>query len=492
MKSKLTILALAAVLLTAGAAGADQIRLRSGDLLQGEVIGDRSNDDGITIRLYRTGGVFSLRWDQMIKEDENRIRDMLGLTPWDETDVPLVPGTMFILINGTVVRGIWENAGDRSSPVRLRTDTGVREYPWDTIAENGVRDTMIEALEVYTPEELAEQYLTEAAPTTPAEFVELGKQCVQVEAYRQAKEHFDAALADEEYGAGEQATIVRNLLARVEVFLKAEDGLAGVREAKRLRFQKRFDESLGLIAGLRTEYEDNPAILELLNLDRLERQVASDRRTHFQRQVRRRFFTIFDSLVNKKVREKDDDDRSKDIGIKTVTQWATNPRGLVEDIFGELASQTGLDKQEAREFWDSRSQGQVRRYNYGQGTFIHPDVASRVAKALRPKAQRNRGGSSRMSGRNRNPRGNQQQVKLKTADDWWNNATSKEKRNFIRAWFAESGNGILEVLRIESELCRTCGGKGVLVSQAANSAEEIRTPCPACNMAGHRRIVICR
>lgn len=493
MKLK-SALVLALLVAAPGTVLAEQVRLRTGDFLQGEIIDEQSNEEGITFRLYRTGGVFRIRWDQIIEEDEKRLRDALGLNPWEESEVPLIEGHQIILLTGSVEVGVAENPDDRGAPLRLRTATGVREYPRDAIARDGIRRAMVEATAVYTPAELAAMYEEEIGPQLPGDYVELARRCIQVEAYAEARGHLETALADPEFSASEQAQSVQNLLARVDVFLKAEDALQRVRDIKRFNFQKKYDQALEEIAAVRTRYEDDEGIIKLLELDRIERQVATNRRNHFQGEVRRRFFKVLDALVSKKVRERDPDDRSKALGLKAIIQWVANARGLTQEIFLAISDQTGLADQEAREFWENRPRGQARRYSYGGGTFLHPEVAGRVARAMRGgQSNRSTPGSSRGGSiRNRNPQGRQQQVKLKTGDDWWAAASAKEQRNFLKAYYAEFGGGTLQVLRVEQEPCRNCGGKGILISQNAATGEEIRLPCDVCALAGHSRIVICR
>ncbi|MCU0724827.1 MAG: hypothetical protein MUE73_03400, partial [Planctomycetes bacterium] len=77
-------------------------------------------------------------------------------------------------------------------------------------------------------------------------------------------------------------------------------------------------------------------------------------------------------------------------------------------------------------------------------------------------------------------------------EEWWSTASGKARKDFLKAYFAEFGQGVLEFLRAESQVCKTCGGKGVSVSQAGADGPEVRTACGVCNVAGEERIVICR
>ncbi len=467
-------------------ADAEQVRLRTGDFLQGEVFGDQSDEEHLTFKLFSTGGVIRLRWDQIIVEDQRRLRDQLGLTGWEEEEDVLIDGHRVIFQNGGVEEGVAENPDQAGEALKLRTASGMRTYPRNKVAK--IISTPVPALSVYTPEELYEIYLEEFAPETAAAHAELGKRLVKVEAFPWAKIEFDLALDDPDWAVTEQAQTVRNLLAKVEVYVKAEEALDRVRGVKRLAFQKHYDDALAEIGTLRSEYQDNPSILKILNLDRIETQVSTSRRNHYVREVRRLFFRILDDLVNRKIREKDSDDRTKSLSLNAVKQWVSNPRGLTQEIFAAIAEKTGLSEQEARSFWDERRPGQPKRYNYGGGTFIHPEVAAKVSAMARPSSARRTKGSSRRSA----PRQNRKGPKLKSADTWWEQASNKNKRDWARAWYAENGNGVLQVLRIETRICRSCGGLGYKVSRSVNDAAEVRTVCKVCNLAQHERIVICR
>ena len=473
------------LVLAVGVAGAEQVRLRTGDLLQGEILKDQADDTGFSFRLFRTGGVFRLRWDQLIEDDEKRFRDLLGLSPWDEGEVLRIPGHQVLLTDGTVLIGVAENPDETDQPLKLKTSTTVQPIPRDLIA--GIRKTMVDALEVYTSEQLYEMFKEEMAPETPGQHLELAKLCVQVDAHRQAMAHLETALADADFADSDEALLARNLLEKVKILIRAEDALDRKRSIKRLAFQKRYQQALDDIKALREEYEESPAIRKLLNLDRLQREIVSARRKYFLSEVRRRFFKVMDQLVKEKLREKDENGES--IGIRAIQQWVSNPRSLTAEIFSKIAEQTGLDEQEAKEFWDGRKKGQPKRFNYGGGTFIHPDERERARKALTP--TRKTGGRS--SGGRRNSARRSKGPRLKSDSEWWSSVRSAEvKKNFVKAWFAEFGPGVLTVLRIETRSCKNCGGKGIQTTHSINSSEEVRTICPVCNLAGHERIVICR
>jgi hypothetical protein len=479
--SRTMLAALMLLVATAGAADAEQLRLRTGDLLQGEVVGEQSDEEILTFRLYRTGGVFTLQWEHLIPEDEERLRDELGLTLFDETAVPLLPGSQLTLVNATVVRGVIENPNATSGPIFLRTSTGTRQYGRDMVMK--IVATMVEALDVYTPDELYDIYLREGEPESPSAHMEFADRLLQIRAYAQADKHYRLALEDPNFAESDRAPMVQNRLKRVALLLEAADATARETRVRRLQFQKKFDLALAELETLRAELEEKPMIRDLLNLDRLERQVRSSRRKFFLRDVRTRFLKEMQRLISAKVRE-------EELSINEVVQWAQTPRDLTKEIFDRIAEETGLSPEEAMEFWEGRTNRQVRRYNYGGGTFIHPEVRDRVTKtaAARNAGARNRGGGGRNAGRNAANRGGEQP---KTAQEWWEKFSStKARENFVRAWYVEFGEQ-LSVLRFDTTVCRSCGGKGQSIMKDVEG-NEIVDICDVCNLAGHERIVIAR
>ena len=104
------------------------------------------------------------------------------------------------------------------------------------------------------------------------------------------------------------------------------------------------------------------------------------------------------------------------------------------------------------------------------------------------KSNRRSGKSSRRAA----PSQRKKAPKLKTADKWWEDASNKNKRDWTRAWFAENGHGVLQVLRIETKICRGCGGQGYTKMHSTQGAEEVKIVCKVCNLAQHERLVICR
>ena len=78
-----------------------------------------------------------------------------------------------------------------------------------------------------------------------------------------------------------------------------------------------------------------------------------------------------------------------------------------------------------------------------------------------------------------------------TDEEWWESVNSGDKRQWLTAFFAET-SGIFEVIRTDdSEICPTCGGRGVQVSNNTDGSTN-QTICPGCNGAQKYKKVIYR
>src|SRR5262245_63567978 len=73
---KRAIPALFTLLLAAAPSRAEALRLRDGTLLFGEVLAHE--ESGVRVRRFDNGGVVDLRWDHLIPEEAERLREAYG------------------------------------------------------------------------------------------------------------------------------------------------------------------------------------------------------------------------------------------------------------------------------------------------------------------------------------------------------------------------------------------------------------------------------
>ncbi|MHC4472575.1 MAG: hypothetical protein ACYS99_16620, partial [Planctomycetota bacterium] len=346
-------------------------------------------------------------------EDRDRLKVVAGLRKADEGP-PRITGHRVVLESGGILRGLARDPDGTDGPLVLKTAEGERTIARGDI--ESIEPATLDALEVYTPSELAELWRKESPPKTPEDHVDLADRCYEVGAYAQAKRHYEEALPDVVDPARVKA--VGEQLRRTKILLGAKEAVARVRRIRTLAFRKRFEEALAELAAMRKELAGEPALLELLGLDGVERSVRGARRDHLVAEAERRFFRVLDHVVRKKVRE-------KGLAVREVMLWAQNPKGLSSEIFASLAEKLGVEEREARESFEALSRKRPRRFTFGGGTFLHPEVAAKRKKK---------------PGRAQRP---------PSPDEWWRHASPSVREQFVKAWFAEFA-GVLTVLRIET------------------------------------------
>jgi len=142
----------AALVLSVTTVSAEQIRLSDGRIIQGEVVG-QVTEQGFTFKLTRTGGEAFFRWSQINKEDEARLRNIKDPDA-DLVLVVYVEGDRLNRENGDPIEGKVETAADHYLVKNLRYPAGLR-VPLDEVVEGPdavQRKVQIDARVVMKPE----------------------------------------------------------------------------------------------------------------------------------------------------------------------------------------------------------------------------------------------------------------------------------------------------------------------------------------------------
>ncbi|MHC4470556.1 MAG: hypothetical protein ACYS99_06285, partial [Planctomycetota bacterium] len=62
MRAHHALLALCTLVLLAGLASGEQIRLENGRVIEGEILSEETTEESLAVKLYATGGVVRLPW----------------------------------------------------------------------------------------------------------------------------------------------------------------------------------------------------------------------------------------------------------------------------------------------------------------------------------------------------------------------------------------------------------------------------------------------
>ncbi|HKB15152.1 MAG TPA: hypothetical protein VKF62_03760, partial [Planctomycetota bacterium] len=262
---KRAIPALLSLLLAAAPSRAEALRLRDGTLLFGEVLAHE--ESGVRVRRFDTGGVVDLRWEHLIPEEAERLREAYGYLD-KENEGHRVLADRVRIADGTEIVGlIVENRPD-VLVVRLRESTinvpkGRIVPPLDRIE--------VDALVVYTKDQLYNERRGTLDLATAPGHLELARFLVRIRDWKRAAEHYrkvkelDATLHPGEVGAK---------IARCEERAareKEEDALDGIRI---LRERGRFTEALKACEKFKADFPSTPLARDV---DELKKRIVARR-----------------------------------------------------------------------------------------------------------------------------------------------------------------------------------------------------------------------
>lgn len=474
------ILILLAILLVglAPPALSDVIRLRNGDAVKGRPIQERSNENQLVVEDYLSGGLRRFNWAALDPADRDQLWERWG---WKNTDQGIVPGHRVVvrLDDGSTeeILGLVEEEGERE--VRIRRGGRVDGIPRQRVV--AIEEEPLDARQIWSAEQLVER-LKEKMKQDGTDFAALtSRDRWRIASYAEwagdleaAKEHYEAAAADESYL---KRDVAKQRLERVVALLQDKAALATLKAARLKLQMHRFDDVRGII---NTFAEKHPDASEEVGrrLDRVRSKLAEERTSYFRTIARRNFVKIAEDLIESKVRE-------KDIEYTDVTSWTR--KDLIDAAFAKLVDKhmkrydPTVTPEEARTLWDGRMEGRTkprwRKASYGGGTFIVSPPKIKPPKRKSGARKRSGGGGA----------GPIDIPKPPNRDGWWKKADFRERTQYVLAYFAERSE-LFEMGEPEYRQCMRCNGVG-LESKSTQTGAVFSYLCPRCGGAQRDMIV---
>lgn len=528
--------ALLAGLAASSAARADVLRLENGRSMHGTVDRGFVDEKALRIQLFSTGGTVKVRWEHLIAEDRDRWQVDLGLRESEEAKELKVDAHRLLFVTGAqVVVGKVLNPealeGPATGDVRVLVKGRELRYPKGQIAR--AEPVRVDLVLVYTPRQAYEEKRDQIAPNNGPGHFDLAEYARLVGAYDEAKEHYLRAKEDEIWKDTAQGRLVESRLATLEVLLQnrsLQNDLDGVRALLiDARNQKDFGKAGRIYLEAReeafrimTEVKD-PKVQKEFKIPDLAQRIEVERRKFFQNRLPVHMYATVRNLMYAKVKEQKVKDFPPGITAQEkaaltmkgtfegARQYAS--RGVTEDLWNsvlkEVGAQEKLDelkalgekdpakltdadrarglrlasmektlKAELLDFWANRNKNSFMVTNYGYGTFV---VTGSTLKLTRKPPAQGGGGGNRGGGGGK--AGSARPVdEVKTPDQWWEEANSKEKQDWLLSWYAERG-GLFEAFRTWDEPCDSCGGLGYKKISVAATGEEEAERCKVCNGA---------
>lgn len=472
----LTTLAVLLVLVAAPRrADADIVHLRTGEAVKGRAVQEASTDAFLAFEDYATGARRRFSWNAIDESDRDEIWERWG---WLNRGQGIVEGVELELrqqggdtqaVRGVIVR-------ETPTHVVLATQGDEIEIPKSRI--EGQEPIELDAREVYEPSKLVKLYLDDMKE----------KQGVDVENpdsrthwniavyaawagdYETARDHYQAAAADEGYLKSDLAAA---RLAQVEQLILDREALGALRDIRMKLSMKLFDRVRTMLDEFATANADmSPEVSR--QMERLRSDFEQKRAEYLQLTAARKFTKFVERLI-------DDEVRDKELRITDVMSWTR--RDLPDAAFARLAEEMqrydeSVTPEQARTFWEARPERPWRRATYGSGTFVVDPAEVKQSRTPRRASGGSRGGGGASP---------IQIPKPPTRDQWWERASTKERAQWLLAYFIERSD-LYELADPEARNCSMCMGAGLL-SKALQTGETLQYLCVRCAGTQQDRIV---
>lgn len=434
------------------------LRLRDGGVRFGAIAGHDANKLDFT--LLGNGGLVHVPWTMLEPSQANELQLRFGYIDVASDEI-LVDGERLVLTSGGSVEGIIVSREGDS--YWIKSEGNLQAVPKIRVAsiESGLR---LSALDVYSTDELYNQYAGSVAADDPAAQWELAVTCERIYAFGKALEHYQKVREiDPAYRADELA----NILTRVEAKAAQQEQLDYLRNADRLRKRGQWDASLEALDAFAGLFKKSPLINDAV----LQRaRLISAREAAAKDYVAKRWFYWMRRLAR---------DLSRESNLAAARTYVDErlSEEIQKAVLADLQRTISKDAQleQVKKIFAERKKVRFDASSYGIGTWLIGEEAARrgLVEEDEPKGGPvNATDGQRQELENRikqfmknqrvASRGKQAEAKEDLAQLFWESWTGSSRTLWLIAYYAEN-SGDLEVrVRPDLQPCRTCAGKGAL------------------------------
>jgi tetratricopeptide (TPR) repeat protein len=454
---KRAIPALLTLLLAAAPSRAEALRLRDGTLLFGEVLAHE--ESGVRVRRFDNGGVVDLRWDHLIPEEAERLREAYGYLDKENEGHRVLVDRIRIADGSEIVGLIVEN---RPEVLVVRVRENTINVPKARIVPPLDR-IEVDALVVFTKDQLYNEKRGSLDLTTAPGHLELARFLVRIRDWKRAAEHYrkvkelDPNLHPGEVGA--KTTRCEERAARE----KEEEALDSIRI---LRERGRFTEALKACEKFKADFPSTPLARDV---EELKKRIVARRAEETKKAAVLGWYELASRIAHAKAGD-------RKVPFEEAKAYAE--RELAKEILKQVLDRVrriddSLDANAVRALFDGRDVKKLRnqRARYDQGTFALGKEKARAG--LEPKEAESKPSAEdaqkkeldekirRYLNALKSAQGGASGPALEEPQAWWDRAPSAARGQWLLAYYAEFGGDMKEV-RAWADTCRTCGGRGFL------------------------------
>jgi hypothetical protein len=450
------------------------LRLRETGPRFGAIVGHSA--DHLEFALLATGGLVRVPWSMIEPGQSAELQSRFGYVDIVAEEI-MIDAERLVLTSGGSIEGIIVSREGDSYLVK--SEGNLQAVPKSRVQtiEQGLR---VPALDVYSAEELYNQYAALASPTDPASQWELAETCERLYAFGRAAEHYaKVAELDPTYRAAELA----NILPRVRQKMDNQVQLEYLREADRLRKRGQWDKALERVQAFDELYPNSPL---LLDAQKQEARLVQARDAFAKEYVKGRWFHWMGKLTRELAKENTlaaarayaDEQLSEEI-----------QKAVLADLQREIWKDAQLEQ--VKQIFAGRRKVQYKATTYSNGTWlIGAEAAQRGAEEADPAAAEptsetdaNRDALAQrikqfMKNQQIASRGKKAEDQEDLAQRFWELFSSNDRSMWLLAYYVEN-SGDLEVRPRPTLIpCNTCAGKGaieILLTGGGSAPEETRS-----------------
>jgi tetratricopeptide (TPR) repeat protein len=414
---------------------AETIRMRDGSYHSGEVVS--SDDANVRIR-FQSGLELDLKWDQLAPGEAQRLRARAAT---EKAARFLVDGVVIFTKNDALEGVILEETADR---VKLKTAKGTKEIAKVSIVKRDT--TKINALSVYTPEEV---YASKSGlyPTdTAAGNFDLGDLCLSIGLSARAREHFLKALEIDPTWKSR----IDPRLASAETGVKEAEAAAMLKEGEALVAAGKLEEAVAKFQELLAKY---PGTAAAVKAGELAAKGAEDVGTLQEGQKKaldlkraKAYYDEMTSLIRKAATSKLTFQEQKEYVEKT----------LAGEVIAKLAAKDAMDPKTWETEWRARDLEEWRTATYGSASWMmEPNtLVIEGETSLEDKLKRQKNAQLIADLKK------QADDLRKGVDAAWAKLPQGDKVAWLTAYAAEKTMVVKQP--VDHPACTMCQGKGVL------------------------------
>jgi hypothetical protein len=474
--------------------GAVAVRLKSGQEVVGTI---EAFDDarGITMRRFDNGGKVELLWQHITPEDVKQIREAHGF--YEDDAQPIMVDAVRLVFAGDKEE-IGLIVGQTATGVLLKQGGRQTEFPRNRVlrVEQPVK---VDALRVYTSDELYQQKIAESPPSTAAEHYYTGVFCESIGRFDLALEHYKAASAAD---PGFKPKDVQQKMTICTYKIEKHEQTDRLDEIKQMLIKRNYPRAFELCKSFPTQFPNSPLRPEA---EKLLTQGTEQQKKYLANKVGLDYLHGLDVEAGHYAANRDLDFKQAILAMRDQ---------VANTVFEQVAKNYGVDPALLKSIFPNRNKGSNRTASYGGGTFILDEEAlkgmdkkkdaQKDAKSAEAKKQeeqetleqrigkiikeREKNDKDKKKARGGPKKGGIADVPPKR-DEWWAAAPATERKSFLLAYFAEHAkDGLLELVDVFPRNCSTCSGLRYLdVIDRTNG--EVQVACPRCKTLGVDRVV---